>query len=127
MWSASFLGISGKPCPLTNCAAGDGIELEDALYTSERSLRRWVRLAVWVDSVVLREPEERESSLRDEGRLEGAGISPRRPVEREGGGWAWLAQIIVSSKIVRESCDALLTVCLMSVVHTASWYAGLGT
>ena len=90
MQSASFLGIGGKPCPLTNCAAGDGIELEDALYTSERSLRRWVRLAVWVDSVVLREPEGRGSSLRDERRLEGAGISPRGPVEREEGGYGLL-------------------------------------
>ena len=56
------------------------------MYTSERSLRRWVRQAVCVDSVVLREPEGRESSLRDEGRLEGAGISPRRPVEIKGEG-----------------------------------------
>ena len=68
------------------------------MYTSVRSLKRWVRLAVGVDSVVLREPEGRGSSLRDEGRLQGAGISPRWPVEREGG--VWLAQIIVSSKIV---------------------------
>ena len=45
-----------------------------------------MRLAVCVDSVVLREPEGRGSSLRDEGRLDGAGISPRRPVEKGGGG-----------------------------------------
>ena len=49
-----------------------------------------MRLAVCVDSVVLREPEKRGSSLRDEGRLEGAGISPRRPVEiKRGAGGVW--------------------------------------
>ena len=64
------------------------------MYTSERSLRRWVGEAdSCVDSVVLREPEGRGSSLRDEGRLEGAGILARRPVEKqvgEGGGMACL-------------------------------------
>ena len=60
----------------------------------DRSEGGWVRLTVCVDSVVLREPEGRGSSLRDEGRLEGAGILARRPVEKkvgEGGGGVWLA------------------------------------
>ena len=50
-----------------------------------------MRLAVCVDSVVLREAVGGGSSLRDRGRLEGGGISPRRPAGREGGGWGVMA------------------------------------
>ena len=44
-----------------------------------------MRLAVCVDSIVLSEAVGGGSSLRDRGRLEGGGISPRWPAEREGG------------------------------------------
>ena len=49
-----------------------------------------MRLAVCVDSVVLREAVGGGSSLRDRGRLEGGGISPRWPARGEGGGRLWL-------------------------------------
>ena len=67
-----------------------------------------MRLAVCVDSVVLSEAVGGGSSLRDRGRLEGGGISPRWPAEREGG-WVWLFQV-VSCGSVCGSCDALCTV-----------------
>ena len=45
-----------------------------------------MRLAVCVNLVVLREPVGGGSSLRNRGRLEGGGISPRWPPGREGEG-----------------------------------------
>ena len=75
-----FPGVEMGVC----CILGACSLVVYALYASVRSLRRWVRLAACVDSVVLRGVVGGGSSLRNRGRLEGGGISPRRPAGMEG-------------------------------------------
>ena len=59
-----------------------------------------MRLAVCVDSVVLSEAVGGGSSLRDRGRLEGGGISPRWPAERKGGGYGFFKWSAVEVYVV---------------------------